>query len=61
MAFGSIELIGIFTILFLVGIGLLVRGLIRKFNKKLRFCPKCGIQNDANVKFCSDCGFKFAP
>lgn len=59
MAIGSIELIGIFIILLIVGIGLLVRGLIRKFTKKLRFCPKCGLQNDANAKFCSDCGFKF--
>ncbi|HHT9139080.1 MAG TPA: zinc-ribbon domain-containing protein [Candidatus Wunengus sp. YC60] len=26
---------------------------------KKRVCPKCGWQNDKDVKFCGDCGFKF--
>lgn len=28
--------------------------------KRKRVCPKCGLQNDRDAKFCSDCGFKFA-
>ena len=26
---------------------------------KKRVCPKCGLQNHGDAKFCSDCGFKF--
>jgi ribosomal protein L40E len=26
---------------------------------KKRICPKCGLENDRDAKFCSDCGFKF--
>ena len=27
--------------------------------KNMRVCPKCGMQNDKDAKFCNDCGFKF--
>lgn len=32
---------------------------IFKGNRKLRICPKCGMQNDASTRFCTDCGFGF--
>jgi len=28
-------------------------------DKKMRVCPKCGMQNDVTSKFCSDCGYEF--
>lgn len=28
-------------------------------DKKMRVCPKCGMQNDVTNKFCSDCGYEF--
>jgi uncharacterized paraquat-inducible protein A len=30
---------------------------INNSNKKVRVCPKCGLQNDIDSKFCSDCGY----
>ena len=27
--------------------------------KNMRACPKCSMQIDEDVKFCTDCGFKF--
>jgi Predicted membrane protein len=32
---------------------------INNSNKKVRVCPKCGLQNDIDSKFCSDCGHEF--
>lgn len=32
---------------------------INNSNKKVRVCPKCGLQNDIDNKFCSDCGHEF--
>jgi amino acid permease len=32
---------------------------INNSNKKVRVCPKCGLQNDIDSKFCSDCGYEF--
>ncbi|AYK16168.1 MAG: zinc-ribbon domain-containing protein [Methanosarcina flavescens] len=32
---------------------------INNSNKKARVCPKCGLQNDIDSKFCSDCGYEF--
>jgi uncharacterized membrane protein YvbJ len=28
-------------------------------DKKMRICPKCGMQNDGTSKFCSDCAYEF--
>jgi hypothetical protein len=28
-------------------------------DKKMRVCPKCGMQNDVTNKFCSDCAYEF--
>ena len=28
-------------------------------DKKVRVCPKCGMQNDVTNKFCSDCAYEF--
>lgn len=28
-------------------------------NKKMRVCPKCGMQNDVASKFCADCSYEF--
>jgi len=31
-----------------------------KGDKKMRICPKCGMQNDVANRFCSDCANEFA-
>jgi cbb3-type cytochrome oxidase subunit 3 len=28
-------------------------------DKKMRVCPKCGMQNEVTNKFCSDCAYEF--
>jgi uncharacterized protein YacL len=28
--------------------------------KKLRVCPKCGMQNNVTNRFCSDCAYEFS-
>ncbi|WP_048126194.1 zinc-ribbon domain-containing protein [Methanosarcina lacustris] len=33
--------------------------IVNNSNKKVRVCPKCGLQNDVDSKFCSDCGYEF--
>lgn len=30
-----------------------------KEDKKMRVCPKCGMQNDVSNRFCSDCANEF--
>lgn len=32
---------------------------INNSNKRMRICPKCGLQNDIDSRFCSDCGYEF--
>jgi len=54
-------LFGLIVVLFLLGIiiGLKNAEDNAEIKKKIRVCPKCGVQNDEDVKFCRDCGFSF--
>lgn len=33
--------------------------IVQTSDKKMRVCPKCGMQNDVTNRFCSDCAYDF--